>query len=73
MDCCLHRAELHSNYIEGIQLYLVVFLRWAIHRSEPLHRSGNDRPGDRHTVGNRRPDATSGYDRRATPSFTGSG
>ena len=42
-------------------------------RSEPLHRSGNDRPGDRHTVGNRRPDTTSGCDRRATPSFTGSG
>ena len=31
MDCCLHRAELHSNCIEGIQLYLVVFLWWAIH------------------------------------------
>ena len=42
-------------------------------RSEPLHRSGNDRPGDRHTVGDRRPDTTSGCDRRATPSFTGSG
>ena len=42
-------------------------------RGEPLHRSRNDRPGDRHTVSDRRPDTTSGCDRRATPSFAGSG
>ena len=38
MDCCLHRAELHSNCIEGIQLYLVVFLRWAIHPYRHIRR-----------------------------------
>ena len=42
-------------------------------RGEPLHRSRNDRPGDRHTVSDRRPDMTSGCDRRATSSFVGSG
>ena len=38
MDCCLHRAELHSNCIDGIQLYLVVFLRWAIHPYRHIRR-----------------------------------
>ena len=31
-------TELHSNCIEGIQLYLVVFLRWAIHPYRHIRR-----------------------------------
>ena len=41
-------------------------------RGEPLHGSRNDCPGDRHTVSDGRSVTTSGCDRRATPSFTGS-
>ena len=37
-DCCLHRVELHYNYIGEIQPYRVVFLRWAIHPYRHIQR-----------------------------------
>ena len=38
MDCCLHRVELHYNYIGEIQPYQVAFLQWAIHPYRHIQR-----------------------------------
>ena len=38
MDSCLHRVELHCNYIGEIQPCQVVFSQWAIHQYRHIQR-----------------------------------